>query len=160
MRRLVVVAAVAGLAVAGCSTGDASTDPAPTTTTVPAGTAIDDLEPGVCLAEVPDASTGRAETVDCGRPHRAEVYAALDLDGTSFPGTPELSEEAALSCTVRYARYAGEPIDPTTDLAFAEIVPSEASWGDGDRHVVCLALPPAGAQADGSIAAVPAPATP
>jgi hypothetical protein len=125
---------------------------------VPSGTQINDLEPGTCLVEVPDASSGRAETVDCERPHRAEVYAVLEVDGGTFPGARALSDEAVVSCTGSYAAYAGEPVDPTTDLAFAELVPTDASWADGDRQVVCLALSPAGSQAEGTIASVPAPA--
>jgi hypothetical protein len=155
--RTVVWTTVALMTAAACSGGDASTEPVPTTATVPSGTPINDLEPGACLVEVPDASSGRAATVDCERTHRAEVYAVLEVDDGSFPGAGALSDEAGVRCTGRYGAYAGEPVDPTTDLAFAEIVPTEASWADGDRRVVCLALPPAGARAEGTIASVPAP---
>lgn len=142
------------LASAGaCSGGD--DDGAATTTTettVLPGRSVADLTPGDCLAGLPDGTRDRVETVDCSAEHRAEVYAVADLDDGPFPGAAEVSELSAQRCAGRYGRYAGEPIDPTTNRAFAEIVPSLGSWEDGDRRIVCLALPPAGATERGSIA--------
>lgn len=135
----------------GCS--DDSGPPPTSATTVDApGAAIDDLEPGTCLRAVPRRLSDRAEVVDCGEEHRAEVYATHELDAGAFPGVPAVNEDAALGCADRYGGYAGEPIDPTTNRAFAELVPSAPSWADGDRRVVCLALPPGGASETGSIA--------
>jgi len=156
-----LVAAAVVLVGVGCSDdGEAAKSTAATVTTVAAGQPLDRLVPGDCLVDEPDASSGRVETVDCELAHRAEVYGVADLDGGPFPGTDQLNVEAALRCDALHEGYAGEPVDPTTDRAFAEIVPSEASWAEDDRHVVCLALPPAGASAEGSIAAASASASP
>jgi hypothetical protein len=160
MTRTIVMAAAAVLFVAGCADDDGGSAESATitVTVVLPGQAIDDLVAGDCLVELPDASTARVEIVECELPHRAEVYATHDFEGRTFLGAGTLSDEAASRCAALYAVYAGEPIDPTTDQAFTEIVPSEASWADGDRHVACLALPPAGESAEGSIAVLPAPA--
>lgn len=155
--RTIVLAATVALTGLGCSDDESV---ATTVTSVVPGQALDDLVPGDCLVQVPNTAAGLVETVDCGLAHRAEVYAVHDADGGPFPGSDQLGAEAALRCVALYEAYAGEPIDPTTDRALAEIVPSEASWADGDRHVVCLALPPAGASAEGSIAATPGPGSP
>jgi hypothetical protein len=157
-RRGFVVAVAAVVLAVGCSDGGGSAEPVTTTvTSALPGQAINELVAGDCLVEVPDATSGRAEAVDCEQPHRAEVYATHDVDDGPFPSAGQLSRAAGRGCAARYAVYAGEPIDPTTDLAFAEVVPSEASWADGDRLVVCLALPSAGASAEDSIAAPPTP---
>ena len=159
--RVVVLSATVALAGVACS-GDGGGAEATTTTATSAlpGQVLDDLVPGDCLVEVPDTAAGRVETVDCGLAHRAEVYAVHDADGGPFPGSDQLGAEAALRCVALYEAYAGEPVDPTTDRAFVEVVPSAASWAEGDRHVVCLALPPAGTSVEGSIAATPAPGSP
>jgi hypothetical protein len=159
--RTVVLAATVALFGIGCSDDGGGAESATTTaTSIVPGQALDELVPGDCLVEVPDAPLGRVETVDCEHSHRAEVYAVHDVDDGSFPEVDRLSAEAALRCVALYEAYAGEPVDPTTDQALAEIVPSEASWAEGDRYVVCLALPPAGASVEGSIAATAGPGSP
>ena len=151
-RRAATLALVgAFVTVVGCS--DDGGSPTPTSaTTQPSGTAIGELEPGACLATVPDGQSPRVDAVDCADEHRAEVYATHDLDDGDFPGVAAVDEAAAEGCSDRYRAYAGEPIDPTTDRAFVELVPSAPSWEDGDRRVVCLVLPPGGVTEPGSIA--------
>ena len=63
----------------------------------------------------------------------------FDLEADGSPSAAEVDALAAGGCTKRYEAYAGEPVDPTTERAFAELVPSSASWEEGDRRVVCLA---------------------
>lgn len=150
--RPAVVLIVLVVLAAACS-DDGSADPQPSTTTA-AGTAVDDLEAGMCLAALPEPGTTRVAPVDCTRGHRAEVYAVYDLEADGSPSVAEIDARAAGGCTERYEAYAGEPVDPTTDQAFAELVPSSASWDEGDRRVVCLALPPGGTTEEGSIAAI------
>lgn len=137
--------------LAGCGSSE-ETEATTTTTTEPAGVAVDDLVAGDCLSQVPAGPSERVETVPCATEHRAEVYAVFDLEQSDQTEAATVSEDAALGCADRYAAYAGEPIDPTTDRAFSELVPSEESPSDGDRGVVCLVLPPGGAVAPGSIA--------
>jgi hypothetical protein len=138
------------LVTAACS-GEAD-EPASVPTTTLLGEAVDEVGPGDCLADFSDPSSGRVEVVDCAEAHRAEVYAVHELADGPFPGAAVLGEDAALECAERYGEFAGEPIDPTTALAFSELVPSDLSWADGDRRVVCLALPPGGEKTVGSIA--------
>jgi hypothetical protein len=147
-----VAALVGALLLAAACSDDGPVEPEPSTTTL-TGVAIDGLEPGACLVGLPGPSPGRVETVDCDLDHRAEVYAVHDLGDGPFPGAGPIDERAARGCAERYEAYAGEPIDPTTDRAFAELVPTQDSWGGGDRRVVCLALPPGGGSARGTIAA-------
>lgn len=146
-----VVLVVLVVLAAACS-DDGPPDPQPSTTRA-AGTAVDDLEAGTCLAALPEPGSTLVAPVDCTRAHRAEVYAVFDLEADGSPSATEVDALAAGGCTERYEAYAGEPVDPTTERAFAELVPSSASWEEGDRRVVCLALPPGGATAEGSIAA-------
>ena len=153
--------AIALFGVVACSADDAPDEPPTTTvTTVLPGEAFDELNAGDCLIELPTETTSRVETTPCARQHRAEVYATLDLGAETFPGAGEVSLEAAQRCSTSYERYAGEPIDPTTNQAFAEVVPTAASWGDGDRRVVCLVLPPGGATSEGTVAERAAPRSP
>ena len=143
VRRAAGVAAAVAVLV-GCSGDDAPPPSTTTTSAAPSGVAVEALEPGDCLLELPDPASGRAEPVPCRQGHRAEVYAVVALDDGAFPGPGPVREASAAACAAAYEGYAGEPIDPTTDRAFAELVPSASSWADGDRGVICLALPPGG----------------
>lgn len=156
-----VAAGVLGglLVLSACSSDEATAPDRPPRTTQP-GTPLAALGPGTCLARLPDPAADRAAVVDCRRRHRAEVYAVVELEDGPLPGAGVLDRQAADRCARAYADYAGEPVDPTTDRSFAELVPSRAGWDEGERTVVCLALGSGGRSGRGSIADAPGGAQP
>ncbi|HEY8451415.1 MAG: septum formation family protein [Micromonosporaceae bacterium] len=96
------------------------------------------LEPGHCVESLPDQDEfSSLLAVDCERPHEAEVYALFDLSHADWPGDDVAYREADEGCHERLRHHRDAWVDPGVDLFF--LYPSEATWADGDRQVVCLA---------------------
>lgn len=97
---------------------------------VAAGDCFDDPEPGVNeISELP--------LVDCEEPHDNEVYAVVDLDDGDFPGDDAALRDAQDVCLDAFEPYVGASY-ATSELLATWIVPTEGSWSDGDRAVVCV----------------------
>jgi hypothetical protein len=77
--------------------------------------------------------------VPCTTPHDNEVFAAFDLQGTSWPGDATANELADEGCMERF-EGAIEATYEESVLVVTELTPSEASWnGRKDREVICVA---------------------
>ncbi|OJX65700.1 MAG: hypothetical protein BGO95_04465 [Micrococcales bacterium 73-13] len=151
MRRAPLAAALlAGplLAVAllsGCSVGTTSAPtatPTPTETTTP----FTSVEAGDCYDTVDRSSV---QVVDCDRPHGFEVFASLLLDDAEYPGTT-ISDAVAARCKSAFATFVGVEFDASA-LSLRTVAPSQRTWEQGDREVLCVVFDPA-ARTSGSLA--------
>lgn len=75
--------------------------------------------------------------VNCEGDHWAEVLAKPKLSGDAYPGDAAVNQQAEDAC------FAQENIDKIADAhldeaALAGVFPSDETWADGDRTVVCL----------------------
>ena len=176
VRHLLLIA-VAGLALAACSDEDppdwleslaveeaasttlapTTTRPGPTTTTAPgSATPVLDLEKGTCLVDVPfidDESVEVLElrTVRCREPHQAEIYDVVQLPqqrDEPFPGA-QVAQQARGQCRARFADFVGIAWT-ASDLEFATLQPTEESWAEGDRAIVCALFRPDGKDLEGT----------
>ena len=119
------VALLAGLLVAGLAVS--CSDDAP-----------NDFEAGECTTADLAGLTTEIETVECDQEHAAEAYAQFDLSGDEFPGLDEINAEAEDRCiTDLFEDYVGLPYEESIYLA-TYLGPTEESWGDGDRTVICI----------------------
>ena len=116
-----------GLLVAAAAVGCAS--PGNVFSVAP-GDCFDDPDTGV--DEVSDVPL-----VDCEEPHDNEVYAVVELDDGDYPGDDVVLSQAQDICLDAFASYVSEPYT-TSELFATWIVPTERSWSDGDREVVCV----------------------
>jgi hypothetical protein len=94
-----------------------------------------DLETGQCLNE-PDAEAVRnVEIVDCSEPHDLEVYRIGELPDQTFDPT-NIDSASFEICLEAFDGFVGAPYaDSELDIYY--LIPSEQSWADGDREVVC-----------------------
>lgn len=138
--RIAAVCAIAGavvVAVAGVTTAFVywrDTRPLGEVTS-PTSATSRQVRAGHCLAELPDDGTlGRVRVVPCDDAHEAEVVGALRLDDGPFPGAQAV-ERAAAWCEMDRAQ---------TEQGLVPVVwtPTERSWNQGDRIVLCLAATP------------------
>ena len=146
-----LLAVVAVGTLAGCSGNPAST--ATTTTTAPPETTTTTEAPltagkqfsfyvpavGDCfdVRTAPKAPTIYLK-LDCSLPHENEVFAILELTGKDYPGAPFLEAAAKKSCPPSWEAYVGAPYE-TSVFEIGYLLPDEASWGNGIRHVTgCL----------------------
>lgn len=106
-------------------------------------TSVLNLAVGDCFTD--DIFDGREEiervdTVNCGDPHVAEIFAAFELSGDTWPGETDVSDRAQDGCVERFEAAVGAPF-AYTDLDVGSLYPLERSWNQADdRGVSCYLL--------------------
>lgn len=87
---------------------------------------------GHCIAQLgEDGQVNRVRLVPCSQPHVAEAVGTLPITDDVWPGTRSLEQQAARWCE----------LDRAQQEAGSETVtwlPTERSWADGDRRIVCI----------------------
>lgn len=132
----------AGLALAGCSLLPGGT----TTTDTGDGETVDvfTIAVGDCLNdENIEGEVSDVVKVDCAEEHNSEAYASIIMDDGDFPGDAVVEEQAVADCTTEFNSFVGLDYQASA-LDFAYYYPTEASWGNGDREILCLIVDPAG----------------
>jgi hypothetical protein len=91
--------------------------------------------------------------VECSEPHDSEVFARSDSTSASFPGDAALSDELTTFCTGdAFTDFVGIPYFDSI-YETSGYFPTEGSWGDGDRELLCTIWDPAG-QVTGSLSGI------
>jgi hypothetical protein len=101
-------------------------------------TPANDFEAGECTNDDLTGNVGEIDTVDCDEDHTAEAYAQIDLEGDDDDFPDDVSQQAGESCQ-------GDAFEEYVGLPYAESVydiqtinPTEETWSDGDRTVICV----------------------
>lgn len=102
-----------------------------------------DVRPGDCFDD-PDTSQDevyRLQAVPCSQPHDNEVFAVESVAGSfgpEFPGDQALETRSYEVCGgAVFDAYVGETyLDSSLDVF--TLTPTEDSWSEGDREVVCV----------------------
>jgi hypothetical protein len=162
-RRIAAIATViaAGLMVSGCSLLDSFTggngavrDDDGQVVEGNDSTDVFTLQVGDCLndGEVGDTVTA-VPTVPCADPHDSEIYASYILGDTAFPGLDTIIAEADAGCLAGYTAFVGiDYLESRFDFSYYH--PTESSWGNGDREILCLVYDPTGDQLTGTLEGV------
>jgi hypothetical protein len=101
-------------------------------------TPANDFEAGECTNDDLSGAIGEIDTVDCDDEHTAEAYAQFDLDDGDFPGVDEVSTQATEGCQGdRFEDYVGLDY-PSSVFVVQTITPTEETWDNGDRTVICV----------------------
>ncbi|MDX1511097.1 MAG: septum formation family protein [Nitriliruptorales bacterium] len=113
-----------------------------------------DLEVGTCFND-PDEPLTATEVdnvpiVDCDEPHDNEVYAAFDMADGEFPGAAAAEEQAFNDCLTRFEFFVGVSWD-ASELDFVYLYPTDVSWSQGDREIVCAVHRVDGARTTGTL---------
>lgn len=158
---LMALAAAAAVSLAGCSLlgatfGGDSTARDDDGRVVEQNDSADvfSIRVGDCLN---DASAGDEVTevplVPCSEPHDSEVYASIIMTGDTFPGNDVVVSEADDACFERFEEFVGIPyLDSIYDFSY--YFPTEGSWANGDREILCVIYDPAGQKLTGSLAGI------
>jgi hypothetical protein len=123
--------------IAGCSDGperDSETGELVEATEVN----VFDLRVGDCLdGFADDTEISTVPAVPCSEEHTDEIMAAIDLSAEDeFPGTEAVQERAEEACHEEFERFVGVPWNES-QLDFGFLGPTEESWADGDREILC-----------------------
>ncbi len=73
----------------------------------------------------------------CTELHDNEVYAVYDTSFTSWPGQEAMYDDAWQGCYGRFQGYVGVEWEYSS-LDLAVMTPSDGSWQEGDREIVCF----------------------
>jgi hypothetical protein len=109
--------------------------------------ALDGLEPVQDLAIGDCFTVGETEeindvaVVDCSEAHDSELFARVTITdfGRAYPSDDALFEWLFDECLGEFPGYVGEPYE-TSNYWIDMFIPTEASWGDGDRIGLCTAI--------------------
>jgi hypothetical protein len=113
--------------------------------TATAGAEIPDLEVGDCIdtsATSGQTTLYRIPVVSCTTAHGGEIYAETtapdSLAGNrSTPTQQALWDAADAYCYPQFAKFVGMRW-AKSELLYWPIAPSEASWAEGDRRILCV----------------------
>lgn len=160
LRRLAtVVVGVVLLVTTACGgdegpAGDTSSSTPSTTTTLPRPpsaelTAITEVEDGSCFDTHSETSsmTRAVWIVPCAERHDYEVYSTFDYEGPeigyrhpAYPGEKVIQDQAERRCYEGFEPFVGTRWT-VSKLDIRTWWPSEASWLEGDRRILCAVTP-------------------
>jgi hypothetical protein len=102
-----------------------------------------DLQVGDCLADFEDAKElASIEAPPCSEPHSDEIFASGSIRNGDFPGMEAVEAAAKDICLEEFDEFVGIPYeDSVLDVGY--LTPTEQSWNDGDRAVLCTVFDPA-----------------
>jgi hypothetical protein len=95
------------------------------------------LEVGTCFDDTDETEVSSVPVVECSEPHDNEVFAVFDYTATDvFPGGTEMNAAAHDLCVAEFEAYVGLGY-LESELNVFPITPTQGSWDDGDREIVC-----------------------
>jgi hypothetical protein len=96
------------------------------------------LRVGECTAVPPPVGTVvRMRVIACAGPHRAEVYADLDLPPGPWPGDRAVLDRAERYCDGRLDAIV-KAMSPPGPARVKFLAPNQSAWFTGTRRVTCL----------------------
>jgi hypothetical protein len=107
-----------------------------------------ELETGQCLDEPSSEEVVDVDIVSCAEPHDLEIYRVAELPDQAFD-VATLDAASFDLCLEGFDDFVGMPyVDSELDIYY--LMPSEDSWADGDREVVCAVYDLSGERLTGS----------
>ena len=102
-----------------------------------------------------DSMVSETTVVDCAGPHQSEVFALSTVpEGEGeFPGDAVIQKQGNTDCSAEFGSFIGVDLaDSIYNVSW--YYPTEVSWGDGDREILCIVYDPAGTPTSGSLLGV------
>jgi hypothetical protein len=65
------------------------------------------------------------------------VYAVHEMSDTTYPGFDSTGERADDLCIDDFEPFVGTPYE-TSELDIGWLVPTDTSWANGDREIICF----------------------
>jgi hypothetical protein len=101
-------------------------------------TSVFDLRPGDCFSSGETAIVS-VLVVDCDQRHVYEAFAVFDHEAgpdDDYPGDDAIGEYANTACQPPFEEYVGIAYEDSI-WYITSIPPSEETWAEGDREIVC-----------------------
>jgi hypothetical protein len=117
-------------------------------------TIVLDLDAGDCF-QVPDdiaqATISKVDTIDCTKPHEAEVFATGELDPGRDEPYPDDEQQLFARVDRQCAAVLGAHADLVDRFGVLPVVADERSWESYRGRYVCVAIPYGGGTTQGSL---------
>ncbi len=117
-------------------------------------TIVLDLDAGDCF-QVPDeiatATISKVDTIDCTKPHDAEVFATGELDPGRDQPYPGDQQQLFARVDRQCAAVLTDHIDLAERFGVLPVVADERSWDSYRGRYVCVAIPYGGGTTRGSL---------
>lgn len=135
---LAVTASICGLALAACSAAEPERDASGVITQSVEGADVFALVVGDCTGDIAEGGVlTELDAVPCTEPHEAEAYASIDMDEGDYPGDETVQAQADEACLAEFETFVGLPYDDS-ELFSTYLTPTEESWAEGDREILCF----------------------
>ncbi|TDE08100.1 septum formation family protein [Jiangella asiatica] len=145
--RTAVATSFAGAAVVlmgACSEDGPQRDEAGNITESADDADVFEVRVGDCLGDFGDsAEVSEVALAPCDDEHAQQAYAVSELSDGDFPGDEAFRAEADEVCVAEFETFVGVPY-AESELDYTWLQPTEESWEQGDRELVCLVYDPAG----------------
>ncbi|PSL04188.1 putative regulator of septum formation [Haloactinopolyspora alba] len=159
---IAALGAVAAISLSGCGSDDESgggNETAAASESANGGTetaAADDGAPATETADVFDVGLGdcigsfatdsevsNVAKAPCDEKHEQEVFAVTKAPDGEFPGSDAFQKQVEKDCIPEFKSFVGMSYQES-ELEVQWLEPTEESWAQGDREIVCTVLDPAG----------------
>lgn len=147
----VIAVGAASVILAGCSLLGGGGDGGTTPTGEGEQTDVFSIKVGDCIND--EGLSGAVDSVpvvDCAEPHDSEAYESVIMADGDFPGDEATTTQGDADCQAAFDTFVGVAYDESA-LDFTYLYPSEDTWAQGDREILCLVYDPAG-ESTGSLA--------
>lgn len=111
---------------------------------------LQNLAPGDCFDAADAETITEIDAGPCTEPHEYEAFHVTTVSGDTFPSRAQLEETFTAECLPAFETYVGVPYQDS-EIYAEMITPSEESWADGDRTVVCILYEPENTQLTASL---------
>lgn len=95
------------------------------------------LEIGDCFNDQSSSEITTVPAVPCSDPHDNEAYYAFDIPDATYPGEDSVLAQADTACSTEFPNFVGIAYNDSV-LDYSYLYPTESSWEQGDREVLCL----------------------
>lgn len=131
---------VAGFGLSGCSIslGQEAARDADTQEVTEAGDAdVFEVRVGDCFDDQSGNEISEIPAVPCAEPHDNEAYYVFDMADGEFSDA-DVTAAADETCLAEFEGFIGKAYDES-EADWFPITPTEGSWSNGDREIVCAA---------------------
>ena len=95
-----------------------------------------DLRLGDCFNAADAREVESVAVMPCSDDHDFEIYHVFQLDDGAYPGQEAIEDEWVDRCLARFEPFVGLSYD-TSVLDISALFPTEESWKQDDREVLC-----------------------
>lgn len=100
---------------------------------------VETLKTGDCVNDLQETdSLRKLPAINCAQPHQGEVVGEFNVTGSTFPGDTAIAKQAKDRCFEILDAYSPSTKDDQS-IGLYYVHPTQASWNQGDRQVLCIA---------------------